>query len=252
MSRMFDRLDANEPALGTFIMTHSPELVESIGGAGLDAVCIDQMSTSLGWSETADMIRTAELSDLTPWVRVAADPWSEATAGAGLVDVFRAITIGAQGITISVSSAEEVESAVARRTAGHQRVWTEADASHRREAAIAPLIETPRAAEQIDEILRIRGLGWLFLGMGDLSHGLGIPNDPTDPATRDFLEVVVRRARSQGVIVMASAPYHHLPGPIAEVVGALWDIGVQVVWITGPTRIAQGIYSDLSAVARDR
>ena len=49
MSRLHDRLAARQLATGTIALNHGLEIVELLGYAGLDFVCLDMMVTSPDW-----------------------------------------------------------------------------------------------------------------------------------------------------------------------------------------------------------
>lgn len=48
---------AGEAVIGTLHMSYSPELVEILAYVGFDFVFVDQMFTSIGWTELTNMVR---------------------------------------------------------------------------------------------------------------------------------------------------------------------------------------------------
>ena len=78
VQRLTDRMAAGEPALGLLTMSCSPEIVEILGYVGFDFIYADQMFTSIGWAELANIARAARDSDMAVFARVENDPWHSA------------------------------------------------------------------------------------------------------------------------------------------------------------------------------
>ena len=64
------KLRAGQRVVGALITINSPELVESFGHLGYDFVFIDGQHGGLGVETGRDLIRAAELTGMTPLVRV--------------------------------------------------------------------------------------------------------------------------------------------------------------------------------------
>ena len=73
-------------------------------------------------------------------------------------------------------------------------------------------IETVRAVENVDEILRVEGLSGIFLGPGDLSVNLGVTGQMTDPRLQSRVLSCIEKARAVG----RHAGIFTLPGPLLE------------------------------------
>lgn len=255
MSRMFDRIAKGELAIGTVTLTNGPEWVEIMGHVGLDFVCIDMMLTSIDWEGAANMVRAANRYDMTPWIRLQGYPWSSHFDARTVADVLRALSIGAEAVTMSVDTPEEVAAMLHPGRDWHRRVYihtwdargSELEALHdklERETLISPLIESLGAAKRIDEILSVKGLRAIFLGRGDLSREMGHPGELDHPDMRAFVKKTVELAKQKGVMVITNTGRQDTPQSIVDGVRWLWETGIQGLWIPDPTYIMCRFYED--------
>ncbi len=74
ITRLFKRIKSNSLALGVYIKG-GPHIVPSLAKAGFDFVRPDMMFSAIDWNQMDHIVRAALLADITPWVRVAANPW---------------------------------------------------------------------------------------------------------------------------------------------------------------------------------
>jgi 2-keto-3-deoxy-L-rhamnonate aldolase RhmA len=256
MSRFHDRLDAGQPAIGTIVVTTGPEWVDLLAHAGFDFVCIDQMVTAIDWSEAANMIRAAKQFNTSPWMRLQAYPW----AGGGdretltIANVLRAISIGAEAVTVSVDTPEEATAILHPREELHRRIWImgghdpAASADTTRDPVspdpiLFPLIESLGAAERIEEFFDIDGLQTVFFGLGDLSRLLGVSSIHA-PEVLTIVKNGVRAAEKAGKYVSVTAGSVAQPtvDEIANSVNLFWDLGVKVIWVPHPTYLLNSLY----------
>jgi 2-keto-3-deoxy-L-rhamnonate aldolase RhmA len=254
MSRMFEKMEEGQPALGTISLSGAPEWVEILGNSGLDFVCADLMITALSWREAADLVRAAKVFDVTPWVRVQGYPWDGGKLSTRTVaDVFRAVSIGAECVTVSVDTAEEVEAILHPRADPHRRPWLHHEPGEvgPEDALIFPMIESAGAARNIEEILSIPDLQAIFLALGDLPTALGHPGEVEHPEVRGFIERTVEAGRRNGVTVMSNVGYYDTPESIAGAAKWLWDAGIPVVWLPYPEYLADRLYRDTIGRVKD-
>ena len=64
------KLNQGRPTVGPFVNTPAPALVEMMGWLGYDFVIIDCEHGSMDYETTENMIRAAELSGVTPIIRI--------------------------------------------------------------------------------------------------------------------------------------------------------------------------------------
>ena len=271
MSRMYERLERGQLAIGTIMPVHGHEMVEILGYAGFDWVCIDLMVSSLDWSQIAEMVLAAKRYDLTPWVRLSTYPWESDEFDTALpAQALRALSLGAECVLASVNNAGHVERLLRPLGNAHRRFYIQqgehqgggrTDAQRKLDAAepeqrIFPCIESLAAAKRIDEIVEVPDLKMVYLGMGDLSRELGHPSDDRHPDVREAIGHIVSRARRRGVVVCANTLSYKKEGDLSESitdgVQSLWDLGVQVVLIPRPTMIVQRFYEKTLDLVRRR
>lgn len=260
-TRMFERLEKGELAVGCLTLTTGPEWVELLGHAGLDAVCFDMMITSIDWREAADMVRAANRYNVTPWVRLPSFPWDRTTPFIPTENVVRALSIGAEVVTVSLDTPEEVEATLKPADDHHRRIyiqgkeydeWLEGKASVAEHTLIAPLLESLGAVKKMEEIFAIKDLRAVWLGMGDLCTLLGHPGHPEHPEIRAFIKSSVELGKKHGVMVFVNTGRKDTEEPMVEQAAWLWEIGVKFVLVTYPTYIAQRFYERMLGSLRDR
>ncbi len=255
MSRMYQRFERGEVAVGPFIPVAGPEWLEVCGYVGLDFAVIDFMVTAIDWHQAADMIRGASRYDLSVWIRLQAYPWGGDQFDPRLpADVVRALAIGADCVMASCNTVEQVESMVMASKDWHRRFWvqrgikdrnpTEAHYDKLEKAPLVfPLIESKRAFDRLDEILSIKDLQAIFLGLGDLSKELGLPFDDRHPKLREAVLLAIEKAKKHDVKVFTNVftygPGKDTPDYVADGIKWLWEHGVPAVWIPSQIYAAQ-------------
>ncbi|RDZ63374.1 aldolase [Haloferax sp. Atlit-12N] len=206
------RIEAGGVALGVLDNTYSPTLVEFYGELGLDFVWLDLEHggpSSLDSGAMEDLLRAAERTGIEPLVRLpTTDP----------AFVRKALDLGVRNVFLPrVESAEEVRKAVrsARFTYGdgpgdrglaspRARRWGLADdyvAGEDRETLVGVTIETAESLSDLDAILDVPELGFVFIGPFDLSVALGHPGEIDHPEVQEAVERVRSAAVDAGVPV---------------------------------------------------
>ncbi|MDQ8703873.1 aldolase/citrate lyase family protein [Streptomyces sp. LHD-70] len=209
------RIAAGEEVHGLFSVLPDPAVVEMIGAAGYDFVILDTEHTLVDPRLLEHLIRAAETTGLTPFVRV-----PEGDPGA----VLRALDAGAMGIVLPhVRSRADVDALIhaARyapegmrslnggRGLGYGRLDPrEYIARANAEIMLIPLIEDAAGVESIDAILAGGGIDLVLPGPGDLSQSYGVPWEVRHPSVRDaVLELRAACARhSVPFCAMATTP----------------------------------------------
>jgi len=203
-------LDGESTALGALDNTYSPALVELYGDLGLDFVWIDlEHAGPSPWDGPAldNLLRAAERSDTELLVRVP-------TTEPGLVR--KALDAGVRNVFLSrVHDAADVEAAVraarfeydgepgerglasprARRWGGVEDYVGTED----RETLVGVTIETKEAVENIEDILAVPELGFVFAGPLDLSVALGHPDELDHPEVAAAIETIEDATRDSEV-----------------------------------------------------
>ena len=205
-------LDNEGVALGLLDNTYSPALVEFYGELGLDFIWLDlEHGGPDPWDAPTmeNLLRAGELADIELLVRL---PDTDPTL------VRKALDLGARHVFLPrVETAAEVETAV--RSARFQydgepgdrglgapraRRWGQVPdyvEAEDRETVVGTTIETEAAVENIEDILAVPDLGFVFIGPLDLSVSFGHPNELDHPDVQEAVETVRAAAVDAGVPV---------------------------------------------------
>lgn len=185
-------------ALGTWLSLASTGSAEMLANTGLDWLLIDQQHTSIGPSETLDLIRAVNCGAASPVVRIP-------TNARGSYD--QALDSGAHAIMVpGIESVAEAQRAVAcssypplgERSTGGYRAQYSFHLSRPDYLRLGPpllilQIEHIRAVERIDEIVLVEGVDAFFIGPQDLSSSMGLP--PSLAPATDAFEGALQRVR---------------------------------------------------------
>ncbi|UWG46523.1 2,4-dihydroxyhept-2-ene-1,7-dioic acid aldolase [Halanaeroarchaeum sp. HSR-CO] len=204
--------DGETVALGLLDNTYNPTLVEFYGELGLDFVWIDlEHGGPDPWDgpTIANLLRAAERSGIEVLLRL---PDTDPTL------VRKALDLGVRNVFLPrVETASEVEAAVRSArfryekgpgdrglAAPRARRWGQVEGyveTEDAETVVGTTIETVAAVENIDDILAVPELGFVFIGPLDLSVALGQPNELDHPDVAAAVETVREAAIDAGVPV---------------------------------------------------
>lgn len=207
VNRTRAKLLNGEVTIGGGVNFYAPVVVELYGAMGFDWAWIDCEHGSSNDSETENMVRAAELYDLTPIVRV---PNAEAST------ILRFLDRGAQGIVVPhISSKKEAEAVVeaARYFPLGQRSSSTGGRTNRlggglppaeyyevsnRETLVIAMAETPEAVQNIRQIAAVPGIDGVLVGSSDLTQAMGMAGaEEVDAA----IEKVIDGVRAEGKVV---------------------------------------------------
>lgn len=194
---------------GTFVKIPSPAIIEMIGLAGFDFVIIDCEHGPLDMITAENMIRAANIHNLSSIIRV-----SENNA----VQISRALDIGADAIQVpqvgTKADAKDVvkaakffpegERGICRyvRSANYSskeksKYFNEAN----KETQVIIQIEGKEGIENFDEILQVENIDILFIGPYDLSQSLGMPGEVENPEVVKRMEQLINKAHECGKVI---------------------------------------------------
>ncbi|WP_432258367.1 HpcH/HpaI aldolase family protein [Cupriavidus sp. TMH.W2] len=182
-NRLLSMVAQKQVPLGIQMFTGSAAIVEVLGRTGYDFVMIDTEHSQANAQALEEMIRTAELAGLAPYVRV--------TSLLGEVEIRRALEAGAEGLFLPrVNSAEDINRVAefafippkgrrricpAVRAANYSAPSLEQYAEwNNAEIALIPIIETAQALEDVDAICAHPDVKMLYFAPGNLSLQLGL------------------------------------------------------------------------------
>ena len=232
-NRVKAMLKRGEVALGTFVRTTSPPVVEVLGLAGFDFVIIDDEHSPVGLESTANLIRAADGVNIVPIVRVMTN---------AAVHIMRALDAGALGVQVpQIHDRQEAEYA-ARATKYPPRGIRGLATSHRAasyglmepaeyvsaanaETMFMAYVENAQAVDNLEEIVAVPDIDVLFIGPADLSASLGYPTQISHP------KVVQALDRVYAVAGKANIPVGTVAAD-AESAAALIARGTQLIAIS--------------------
>lgn len=192
------RLRAGEHVTGCFVRYADAGLIELLGYQGFDFLVFDAEHGTIDPHDCEQLVRAAELRDVTPLVRV---PTNQQPV------ILRYLDTGAQGVHVPmVSSAEEADEAVrsvkyaprgARGLAGSRAAsygqrgsLAEYVGRANEETLVVAQVETRDAVREVPRIAAVDGIDVVFVGPTDLSQSLGVPGEASHPAVEEaFAEI---------------------------------------------------------------
>lgn len=182
-SKFLELINQGRIPLGVYITSLDPASTEIFAAVGYDYVIIDREHGPHDNASTLGHIRAAEAGGVIPLVRVLENSQTLIQAS---------LDLGAQGIIVpKVETAAHAESAVSAslyapkgfrgmcngcHAAGYcgNDDWPEHQRRSDENIVIFPLIETIRGVENVEQILDVPGIDFVFFGPGDLSNDMGV------------------------------------------------------------------------------
>lgn len=196
-----------DPTIGVFHSFDSPDLTEMFGYSGFEFIVLDAEHGNLYPGGCEHLIRAAECSNMTPFVRI---PSFERA------DILKALDRGAMGVLVPMvetkKEAEKIVSlakyyplgkrglAVATRAGGYGKTTTLKAhlATSNSETMVLLQIETKKAVENLEEILTVDGVDLIFIGPSDLSQSLGLPGEISHPQVQKTIEYIIEKTLASG------------------------------------------------------
>jgi 2-keto-3-deoxy-L-rhamnonate aldolase RhmA len=212
-NRLKRDLAAGKVCLGATITINSPAVAEIMSHIGLDWLWFETEHSSLTLDNVLTMLQATNGADVSTVIRV---PWNDKTM------IKRALDLGPDGIIVPlVNTREEAEAAVramkypplGERGAGlaraqcyglHMGEYMET-ANH--EVTTILMIEHIQAVENIDEILKVKGVDSVMVGALDLSGSMGMLGQTGDPKVEGAIQKVLASCKKAkvpcGIITVA-------------------------------------------------
>lgn len=199
--------------VGTWITLPCPAIVEISRSVGYDFVIVDTEHSTITEIDLENMVRAGDAAGISVLVRL---------RNRQPEDVMAALDTGVHGVLAplveSAEVAERVVSAVCwppRGTRGSSPHSRAAGYSVKAQARTTPLagleIETGKGVEAIEEIVKIPGLGLIFVGPSDLRLSLlrdGVPEADVDAQVAAGIDRVVAAVRNQPGLILGIPANH--------------------------------------------
>lgn len=204
------KLLSSKPVFGSLAFLPSPDIIEIFGLCGFHYVIIDLEHSPKNWDVVMHMVRTAQLHNVAPLIRVADNVEKQ---------ILHALEVGAEGIAIPfVRNADDVAKAVqsiryapegirglctasrAARFGTLRKNFSEYTVGANRNISLIALIEDMEGVDSIEDILDCDpGVDVVLIGRSDLSASLGLPGQADHPkvieAANRVIEAVNKHRR---------------------------------------------------------
>ena len=251
MDKLLEAAKAKRLSLGIFEVTASPEVVETLAYSGFDWVCIDMMFESTDWGLAANMVRAAKAWGISPMIRVPSNPWVAGDHPHILVDITRALGIGATSIMVSLDTPSMVEKALEVCGEWHRNIhvmpfaddmrrYAEVQRKMAEDTLLVPLLESQGAIKNMEEFFKVPGLKAVIIGISDASRILGYPLDYEHPEVWKVVDKAANLAEKHGIYLFGNTGYQFQDAEsIAGRIKRLHDHGVRGVLVQSTGALLQ-------------
>jgi len=202
-----ERLKAGQSVLGTMVTVfENPEIAKILKVCGFDFFIVDSEHGNFDYSDVAKLFAVAREAGIPPMIRI---PEVRREV------VLKYMEMGARGILLP--NAETVEQAKAlvdyakyypmgnrgvsllRAHTGFEKIDSATDYMKKAndETILMVQIESPKAVENIDNLLDVEGIDAAFVGPNDLSQSMGIMGQTDNPRFIAAIDKVIEAARKR-------------------------------------------------------
>lgn len=209
------KLKNNIPVFGTWSHLTNTQVVEIIGDSGCDFIIFDMEHGPHSYSELPNMYLAAESRDMLPITRVSSIENS---------NILRCLDSGSKGIMVPhVVSYKMAKKAVSLMNYGSHNnsrgVSTLSRAStfditneqkylknQNKQILSCLIIEDKGAFEEIDEIMQIKNLDLVFVGIYDLAQSLKINSKNMKIEMKKILKEIIKKGKKYKIPIGTYAP----------------------------------------------
>jgi 2-dehydro-3-deoxyglucarate aldolase len=205
MSTTKDKIRKGQPAIGGWIMTGNPAVVEIMAEEGFDFLVADMEHTPINVECFYQMAlavkgtRCELLARLPACDMVVAKQVLDMGAAGIIVPSVNSPAEAAQTVAIAKYPPEGIRGAALCRATGFGRNFDSYYRNHNREVLVVAMIEHISAVKQVDAILATPGLDAVLIGPYDLSASMGIPGQLQHPDVLAAQQVVFDACRRHNV-----------------------------------------------------
>ena len=254
-NKVKQKLARGEVAIGIYATLPSPEIVELAGLCGMDYVRIDCHHSAIDLETLGNMIRAAELTGMTPFVRVYNEPQR----------ILSALDMGALGIIVpDIHTAEDAKAAVEAAhyaPKGDRGLFSNCRSSDyglfsgkqyiewaSENVMVGLQIENKDAIENIEEILAVPGIDFIMSGKNDLSQSLGVGGDKNHPLVLEAEKKIAAAAQKAGIMVALNM--NPFQGDAAESTKKLLAKGSKMITMGTDIGFISNNFKSVSAVVK--
>jgi 4-hydroxy-2-oxoheptanedioate aldolase len=201
-----EKLESGKPVIGTWCIIPSAVTADIIASSGLDFLIIDAEHGPISFETAQQMVMACESRGVSPIMRLGALNEN---------DILKALDIGVHGVQIpNIFQKQQVEELLLyskfpplgnrgfspfTRAAGYSKANAAIHVNNANNNTLVAInIEGKEAIENIDEILAVKGLDIIFIGLFDLSKALGIPGETDNPELLKYLKELTEKINKAG------------------------------------------------------
>ena len=201
-----EKLQSGSNVIGTWCIIPSPVVSDIICSAGLDFVIIDSEHGPIGFETAQEMVMACESRKVSPLMRV---------GNINENDILKALDIGVHGIQVPNVESEDDAAKIINYTkyppignrgfspftrAGNYSINSAKTMTKKanENCLVGINIESKKAIENLDNILKIKEIDLVFIGLFDLSKALGIPGEVDNPKVLNLLEELTKKINDAG------------------------------------------------------
>lgn len=243
-NRLKRALAAGRACVGTVVTLNNVAVAEMLARVGYDWLWFETEHTSLGLESLQAMLAATNGSDVSTVVRV---PWNDKTM------IKRALDLGPDALIIPlVNTREETEYAV---RAMKYPPWGERGAGMARaqsyggqlmeylqmandEVMVIPMLEHIHGVENIDDIVKVKGIDAIMVGALDLSGSMGLLGQTSHPDVEAAVQKVLSACKRAGIPCGAVAMAPEQADERIEQGFTLITLGMDVVYLRSAAKDA--------------
>ena len=202
-----EKIKAGETVIGTWSSLSSSNVINVLGFTNLDFVVIDMEHGSMSFETAENIVRTAECSNIAPIIR---------TWDADNQTILRALETGVKSIMVphvkSAGDAEKISNACKyfpegnrglspyTRLHSYKHEGIEDSLIQANEQTMCGiLVEGKDGLANLEEIVKVKGIDLIYLGLFDICQSLGLPGQVNHPDVLFEVERCQKLIRSNGI-----------------------------------------------------
>jgi len=207
INKLKEALKNGETIIGTWSSLSSSNVINALGSSNLDFVVIDMEHGSMTFETAENMVRTAEASKISPVIRV----WDDQNQ-----TILRALETGARSVMVPhISTKEDAARIVScckyfpegnRGLSPYTRIHNfthheiaESLKSENDVTAVGILVEGETGLANLSEIVKVKGLDFIYLGLFDICQSVGLPGQISHPKVLEEISRCSKLIRSNGI-----------------------------------------------------
>jgi len=203
-----EMIKQGKKAVGTFCVSNSRAVIETLAANGMDYVLIDTEHFMTNPETIEQMITAAEAAGVTPFVRV--------QENIDLID--RCVSAGARGVMVPMvntkEQAQEAVNVIKYAPIGKRGVCNPRAVTYGAKGFENMLnfyktendnvmcilqMETFESFQNLPEILEVEGIDSIFVGRFDLTHSMGITGQFDDPRVVEIVKNTLKMGKEKGL-----------------------------------------------------